>query len=138
MNIKEALEFLQANQPMPRDLEIDQDGCDRFVESLKIFTENPDKRCIPLFVNCVSKYTGLGMYETISSILSAHRRDDVIPFIKEGLFSKSVGIRYRCCWWAIDLDAWELKPQIEPLLKDNDEDIRCVAASYMELESENL
>jgi hypothetical protein len=138
MNSETALYFLQSNQPMPADLEITQEECDFFNEAINIFAQKPDARCISLFVNSVSKNTGMGMYENISSVLLAHEREDVIPLIRDGLASPSNGVRYRCCWWAVDLDAWELEPNITLLLRDKDEDVRDVAKSYLDLKNESV
>ena len=138
MNTEEALQFLKLNQPMPGDLVIGQAQCDSFIEAMDHFINKPDVRCIPLFVNSVSQNTGMGMYEKISDVLMAHRREDVIPSIKNGLASQNNGVKYRCSWWAIDLDAWELESSIEPLLTSSVEDVRDVAASFMDLKSENV
>jgi hypothetical protein len=138
MNNDEAIQFLQSNQPMPNDLDITQNECDLFIESMHLLTKQLDIRCIPLFINSVSKNTGMGMYETISSVLLGYPKQDVISFLKEGFTSTNSGVIYRCCWWAIGLDAWELESCIKPLLISSDEDIREVAVSFMELKNENV
>lgn len=121
---------------MPGDWDITDDEGDTYARVLECFQANPDPRCVPLFVNSVSKTTGLGMYEHIRFVLMRHRREDVVPHLRHGLISGNDGVKSRCCWWAVDVDAWELEDVIRPLADAADEDIRDSARSFLELREE--
>ena len=136
MNPDAALQFLEDHQPMPGDSEITQDECDVFAELLVHFREHADPRSIPLLVNSVSTSTGMGMYEDISRVLMAHQKSAVVPHIRHGLLQGSDGVKYRCCWWAADVSAWELTDIIEPLTRSDHEDTRDAAKAFIELSTE--
>ncbi|RJG36506.1 hypothetical protein [Motilimonas pumila] len=138
MNIEESLQFLAKHQPMPSDLEITNVQCDLFVASLELFQNSHDVRCIPLFMNCVSEHTGMGMYEIIADVLMNQDRVNVIRGLRDGLQSNDIAIKYRCCWWALELDAWELLPIIEPLVNSDNEDLRDASEAYVNIAGENV
>ena len=138
MSAEESLKFLESNQPMSGDNDITQEQCDFFVSALKHFLHNPDERCIPLVINCVSADTGMGMYETISDVLLKQSREQVVDSIRDALKSGTDAIRYRCCWWAIDIDAWDLEEFIWPLRKSSNEDLSEAAKYYLKLKHEKV
>ncbi len=121
---------------MPDDTEITDEEGSTFADIIEHFESNPDRRCIPLLVGAVSENTGLGMYEHIQFALLAHAKADVIPHLREGLRHGNNGTKYRCCWWAIDLDAWELEDLIIPLADHSNEDIRDAARAFIESRGE--
>jgi len=138
MTTEEALRFLEQNQPMPSDARITQEECDLYLESLCHFEKNPDERCIPLFINSVGVDTGLGMYEKIGDVLLAQDRSAVISALKSALSSSNESVKYRCCWWAADLDIWEISDLIWPLRGSQNEDLREAAESYIKLRHESV
>ena len=121
---------------MPPDDIISDEECDTYCKLLDWFTQNPDARCLHLLINSVSKNTTLGMYEDISSVILAHERKDVIPHLVTGLNDGNDGVKYRCCWWATDVDAWDLAPHIDALSEHVDEDVRNAALAFLELKKE--
>lgn len=133
MNSEEAIAFLRQHQPMPSDFDITNEEGETFARILKHFQSHVDDRCIPFLIRSVSTDTGLGMYEHINSVLIFHSRDAVVPHLRDGLLDGSAGVKYRCCWWAADVDAWELAPLIEPLLTHENEDVRESAAAFLQL-----
>lgn len=133
MTTEEALEFLQHHQPMPSDWDITDEEGEAFAAILVWFQQHPDPRCVPLLVNSVSLDTGLGMYEHIGFVLMAHDKDAVVPHLRRGLMEGSDGVKHRCCWWASDVDAWDLADVIEPLAHHPDEDVSDAAQTFMEL-----
>ncbi|MBN1852086.1 MAG: hypothetical protein JW829_05150 [Pirellulales bacterium] len=136
MKTDDAISFLESHQPMPGDHEISDEEGETFAEIIKHFEKNPDPRCIPLLIGTVSKNTGLGMYDHIKFVLMAHAREDVILHLREGLLHGNDGTKYRCCWWATDMDAWELEEVIKPLASHEDEDIQDAANAFLELKEE--
>ncbi len=138
MKTEEALVFLKEHQPMPADVDIAQSQCDCFCGVLEHFRNDPDERCIPLLINCVSNSTGLGMYETIGDVLVKQNREKVVLNLTAGLTNGSDAVKYRCCWWATDIDAWDLEDLVWPLTKSQDEDLSEAAAYYFRLKHENV
>lgn len=136
MTSDEAIAFLEQHQPMPSDFDITDAEGEMYANLLKHFEDCPDDRCVPLLINSVSADTGLGMYEHIKFVLMAHSSDAVIPHLREGLLHGSTGVKYRCCWWAADVDAWELEPLIRPLLQHENEDVHESASAFLELRDE--
>ncbi len=133
MTVDEALAFLAAHQPMPSDHDVSTDECTVCCDVLRLFTANPDGRCIPLLINSITADTGLGMYEAISAVLMSHPSEQVIPHLRTGLLSGNTAIIYRCCWWACDVRASGLSDVVRPLLHHEDDDIRDAAESFFEI-----
>jgi hypothetical protein len=137
MDTEHALSFLRSHQPMPSDHAITDDEAATFIAILRYFEIERDERCLPLLINSVSSETGLGMYEHIKFVLLAHPREQVVPYLKQGLEDGNSGVLYRCCWWAFDIDAWELADLIQPLITHVDEDVRSAARAFVEARDEN-
>jgi len=136
MTAEAALQFLLEHQPMPADRELtDQDG-KVFAAVLSYFENHPDPRCLPLLIRSVSRDTGLGMYEHIKFVLMAQNREEVIRHLRACLQDGDEGVKYRCCWWASDVDAWELEDLIRPLTAHADEETQEAAESFLELRAE--
>ena len=138
MNTEQALAFLAEHQPMPADGDISESECDAFCALLQHFEEYPDPRCLPLLINSVSNETGLGMYENIRFVLLAHNEGDVAAHLLQGLTHGNDGVKYRCCWWAGDVMAWDLADAISPLTEYEDEDVREAAAAFLELRADAM
>ena len=136
MDTERALSFLRAHQPMPSDHTITDEEGATFAAILEHFETEHDERCLPLLIHSVSPDTGLGMYEHIKFVLMAHPREQVVPHLRRGLADGNDGVRYRCCWWAVDVSAWELVDLIQPLTVHSDEDVRSAAQAFMELRDE--
>ncbi len=132
----ELLGFLTQHQPMPGDNDISERESSLFMEALEYFQANINPKCIPLFIGSVSTNTGLGMYEHIQFVLMAHQKSEVVPQLRYGLVQGNEGVKYRCCWWAADIDGWELEDVIQPLVFHKDEDIRDAAKSFIKLKHE--
>lgn len=138
MNEKELLEFLKSMQPMPDDADITQQQCDTFIEAINFFKHHQCNECIVYFIFCISENTGLGMYENISDVLMAQERSCVIKYLRQGLSSNIGSVQYRCCWWAIDINAWDLTPEIQALKEHSNEDMQDVISLFFELNPHHL
>jgi hypothetical protein len=136
MNHHQALIFLEHHQPMPSDKEVTQDLCDAFLECMLFFKHNPEPKSVSLLINSVSEYTGLGMYEMISDVLLKQERTVVLFALKKALTQGDDAIKYRCCWWAIDLNAWCLFNEISGLVSSCNADLSDAAKAYIELRCE--
>ena len=109
---------------MPSEHKINDHEAQQFCEIIELFQKTKNDQCISLLINAVSTETGLGMYEDIRFALQFQNHEMVIPALADGLKSTDPGRASRCCWWAIDIEAWELKKQIEPLLFSQNEDVK--------------
>ncbi len=121
---------------MPSDHDITDEEAQDYFNILKYLEKNPKESFIPYLIGSVSQNTGLGMYEYIGDVLTKFPKDIVIPHIKNGIKEGNEGCIYRCCWWATDIDAWELGEEIEPLTTHSNEDINEAASSFIKLKSE--
>ena len=121
---------------MPSDEKITQDECDKFIEAINFFKNHQSNECVPLFIFSVSEETGLGMYESISDVLMAQDKEIVKKYLRLGLQTGNDGVKYRCCWWASDIDAWDLEQEISLLINHANEDIRDAAKAFVQLKSE--
>lgn len=126
------LDFLRAHQPMPPDEAVTAEQCDAFVAALRHFESHPDPRCLPLFVGAVGRGTGLGMYEDIPLVLRAHDPAQVAACLRVGLEGTSE-VQSRCCWWAADVEAWELAAVVRPLAGRPDPDVRAAAQAFLDV-----
>ncbi len=135
MTTEECLTFLSRHQPMPSDWDITDAEGEAFMATLKHFEEHPDPACLPLFVGAVSKETGLGMYEHITFVILAHPVPAVVTALREGFRGGNDGAKYRCCWWAADVGAWELAEEIAPLVDNVDSDTREAVRAFLDLKS---
>ena len=133
MDPEKAIAFLQSHQPMPSDRVISSDEADTFIAILRLFAENPDSRCIPLFIRAISKDTTLGMYESIEDVLLLQPREAVVSELRDALQHGTLGQKYRCCWWAAGLGAWELFEFVAPLANSHDKDVAEAAQSFVML-----
>jgi hypothetical protein len=133
MNIRQALTFLAQHQPMPSDQEVTENLCDTFVECMQFLKKNPEPKSVVLLINTVSEYTGLGMYEMISDVLLKQERTVVLFALKKALNQGNDAVKYRSCWWAIDLNAWCLFKEISALVNSCNTDLSDAAKSYVEL-----
>tara|TARA_Y100000034_G_C6717251_1_gene317142 strand:+ start:162 stop:578 length:417 start_codon:yes stop_codon:yes gene_type:complete len=138
MNTEQAIEFLEQNQPMASDTEITQVECNHYLEILSHFEQNPDDRCVSLLINSVGANTGLGMYEKIGDVLLTQNRDVVTNELKFALANSTESVKYRCCWWAADLDIWGVAELIWPLRSSKNEDLKEAAEAYIKLKHENV
>jgi len=133
MNIRQALTFLEHHQPMPSDQEVTRTLCDTFVECMQFLKKNPEPRSVILLINSVSEYTSLGMYEMISDVLLKQERTVVLFALRKALSQGSDAVKYRSCWWAIDLNAWCLLKEVSALVSSCNTDLSDAAKAYVEL-----
>lgn len=137
METEKAIRFLTDHQPMPDDNDINEQQAETYFQILKLFEKEKDERCIPLLINSVSENTGMGMYEYISDALIKQDRQKVIENLRIGLKSNNQGVVYRCCWWSVDIDAWDLLEDIKPLQFNENTDIQEAATAFIKLREEN-
>ncbi|BDM64253.1 hypothetical protein NFHSH190041_17050 [Shewanella sp. NFH-SH190041] len=133
MKSSELLTFLDARQPMPSDKLITKEECNTFIEAINYFKSHKSNKCIPLFIFSVSDITGLGMYESISDVLMFQDNEYVKKYLRLGLKTGSDAVRYRCCWWASDIEALDLDKEIIPLVNHANQNVGDAAKAFVQL-----
>lgn len=121
---KEAFSFLKEHQPMPNDDELDEKVIKRYEEVRKYFLNNPDEKCIPLFLNSFGGKDGLGVYQMVEDVIIMYDSKKVLPHIIEAFDSTYESIKY----WGIQISFnFPSKCLFDPLTnlcRIEDEDIK--------------
>ena len=123
MTREEALQFLRDHQPMPGELELEQETISTFEDVRQYFLANPDKACIPLFLGAFAPDTGFGVYQMVEMIFWKFEPADVIPHLIAGIRGETPGARS----WSAEIASGFPSPElIEPLteaLAEGDPDL---------------
>ncbi|MCG1021473.1 HEAT repeat domain-containing protein [Sutcliffiella horikoshii] len=129
MNLSEAIDFLEKNQPLPDDssLEGNPEILNTYNEVRKYFLDNPNPICIPLFLNSFGEGSGFGAYQLIEDVLLKYLPEQVMPHLIEGLNSAQYEIRYWNTQIASSFPDEDLIEPLAKLLSDNSPDIRYMA-----------
>lgn len=93
-------------------------------EVRKYFLANPDKECLPLFLNSFGEYNGMGLYQLVEEVILRFGHDEVVNHLLEALNSKYNGVKY----WYAQISALfpdkKLINSLVNLINDSNEDIR--------------
>ena len=120
----EAFSFLEEHQPMPKDDELKESGIKKYEEVRKYFLDNPDEKCLPLFLNSFGGKDGLGVYQVVEDVILMYDGEIVLPHILKALDSTYEGVKY----WGIQISSnFPSECLFNPLvnlLKLKDEDIK--------------
>ncbi|GAA4459360.1 hypothetical protein GCM10023189_32970 [Nibrella saemangeumensis] len=134
MTKSQAINFLKQHQPLPPDdyLSKDVSIIQTFDEVRNYFLGNPDKECIPYFLNCFGGDDGLGVYQLIEDVVLKYQASEVIPFLISALQSSNYFIRY----WNTQIaslfpDPILLKP-LAKILSEDSFDIKSAAIVAIE------
>ena len=71
MTKDEALYFLKSHQPMPGDENLSSELIGVYEEVRVFFKNNPDNRCIPLFLNSFGGKVGYGVYQMVDEVMAS-------------------------------------------------------------------
>ncbi len=127
----EAINFLKQHQPMPSDDEIKEEEIAKYEEVRKIFINNSDKQCIPLFLNSFGGKDGLGVYQMVEDVIRMYDDEKVLPHILQALNSPHIGVRY----WNVEISSnfpsKELFIPLSKILQCEDTDIKCAAITAL-------
>lgn len=124
INAEEGLHFLAQHQPMPDDVELDEQTSKRYDEVRRWFEANPDSRCIPLFLNSFGYIDGFGVYVQVPQMLAKYSVDDVLPHLVAVLREGTTAGRYWASHVAMEFGDPRLMDCLEPLTESQDEDLR--------------
>jgi len=131
MDKKKAIDFLKDNQPMPNDNLLDEKTIQIYDDVRKYFLNNPDKECLPLFLNSFGEYDGYGIYQLVEDVVQMFDHDDVVNCLIESLRSPFNGVKYWCAQIsALFPDEKLISPLVE-LLDDENDDIRVASCTSL-------
>jgi len=132
MEKSDALQFLNDNQPLPPDEEIDQEIIYQYDKVREYFTENPDKECIPLFLNSFGKGSGFGVYQIVEDIFSNFSKDEVVPHLIQALRNEQGDVQFWSAQIAANFPDPALIDPLYRLLQTEDPDLRWAAVMALE------
>lgn len=124
------LDFLSQHQPMPDHPNPELMAL--YKEATSWFYNNPNKKCIPLFLTSFGDWEDLHVYESVQSVLSRFQPEDVIPHLKSGLQNDNETIRFWCCDTVRIFPDDSLVAYISPILESENSIVRYVAAAALE------
>ena len=128
MNTDTALDFLRKYQPMPPDSELTNPLIQYYDEVRKHFVDNPDPRCLPLFLQSFGEGDGLGVYQLVEDVFRGIDAAVVTRELQEGLVSRNAPTRYWSAQIAAAFPSAELCDSLCRMLQSSVEDERAAAA----------
>lgn len=131
MTKNEALYFLNSHQPMPSDENLSSELIGAYEKVRVFFKNNPDNRCIPLFLNSFGGKDGYGVYQMVDEVICMYDKEIVIPYIMKAIQIDDVNIQYHAIEFAADFPDKRLYPLLSKSLNNADEDV--VMASVIAL-----
>jgi hypothetical protein len=127
----EALKFLAERQPMPPTSKISQKEIDLYDSARKLFLENPDADCIPLFLNSFGAGDAYGAYQLIGDVIRMYAPSEVLSHLKNALKSTHGSVRYWCAQIAAHFPDYRIAEELIKILADHDVDLRSAAATAL-------
>ncbi|MDV6373362.1 HEAT repeat domain-containing protein [Deinococcus arenicola] len=129
MNLSEALQFLQENQPLPPTLELGE-RIVTFDEARKLLQTTLDANGLRLLLGAFGEGDGFGVYPLVEGTALAYAPAQVIPILKQHLSSPFPGVRYWNAQIAASFPSETLVDALENLL-DGDFDTRYAVISAL-------
>lgn len=125
----EAFAFLREHQPMPTDEEISEEEARKYEEVRKFFIENPDRECVPLFLNSFGGKDGLGIYQMVEDVIMMYSKEIVLPYLLQAFNSSYESIKYWCIQISSNFpDERLLLPLVNFLQSDDDMETAVIIA----------
>ena len=130
MNQQDAFAFLKANSPMPRRpgpvfLEV-------YREVLETLTLHPLEDAIPHLINSFGNGPDFAIYENVQKALRRFAPAVILPYLEQGLESRSESVRSWCAHTLKYFPDPELLPKLEKMLGERSLLVRLAAAIGME------
>lgn len=139
MNYDEIIEFLNKNQPFPKEDKITDKDVDMYIKSLKYLEEvYIDERCIPLLLNCFRSWYLFEIDKVVEPILLKFDKDIVEPYLLESLKSENEYVRFWSACYACSFLSEKNIKLLEKIVenKKEDHDTRLFALMSMSFISE--
>lgn len=120
----EAFLFLEEHQPMPNDDELNEDEIQMYEQVRRYFIDNPDERCVSLFLNSFGGRDGFGVYQMVEDVILMYDEEKVLPHILKAFNSSYDSIKYWCIQISSNFPNACLFEPLVDLLKSEDEDLK--------------
>lgn len=127
----EALSFLEKHQPMPKDEDLKKEEIEKYEEVRKFFLDNPDEKCIPLFLNSFGGKDGFGIYQMVEDVITKFNKKTVLPYALDALKNGSENVKYWCVQIVSNFPDDRLFHPLVELLELEDEDIKSAAITAL-------
>ncbi|MCL6459271.1 MAG: HEAT repeat domain-containing protein [Gorillibacterium sp.] len=131
MILEEAIHFLQSNQPLPNDNDLSEQVIKTYDQTRMYFMNNPEIRCVPLFLNSFGEGSEFGVYQLIEDVTTQFPHEGVVQYLIKALQSEHKGVRYWCSQIASSFPNAKLIPPIVKLLEESDSDVRYSAITAL-------
>ena len=122
-----AFSFLREHQPMPSDEDVTEEEIKKYEEVRTFFINNPDERCVPLFLNSFGGKDGLGVYQMVEDVIVMYNKKVVLTCIIHAVNSSYEGVRYWCIQIASNFPDESLLSPLANFLQSEDQDIKTAA-----------
>ena len=122
-----AFSFLREHQPMPSDEDVTEEEIKKYEEVRTFFINNPDERCVPLFLNSFGGKDGLGVYQMVEDVIVMYNKKVVLPCILHAFNSSYEGVRHWCIQIASNFPDESLLSPLANFLQSEDQDIKTAA-----------
>ena len=110
------LNFLREHQPLPSDDEITEEQLVIYDGARKFFIENPNKQCVPLFLNSFGDGDGSGVYQLVEDTISQFALEDVLEHLIEAMSNEKGSVQYWAAQIAYYFPCEKLLPYLERML----------------------
>jgi hypothetical protein len=117
MNKEFALDFLKKNKNM--SIDAPQEDIDMFDKVRKFFIQNPDERCIILFLEAFGNHMGWGVFQLCDDVFNKYPTEKIVPHIKKCLKSENIGTRWWAAHWAMEFSNSEITSELIELAQSD-------------------
>lgn len=125
--------FLRAHQPLPPDLEWDDDLLQSFGSLREYLAGHPVDRLLPLLLSCLGDGNGWGHYQVLGGVVTRHQPHHVLEALRVALGHPRWSVRYWAVHLAVDAGyAGKLIEQLQALLTDPVDEVRTMATTAIE------
>lgn len=102
MDYDSAIRFLNANRPLPPDSELSDEVAATFDDVRRYFIANPDRLCIPMFLQAFGDGMGHGVYQICDDVFRCYDQSELTPHIVVALSSEQGCTRWWAAHWAME------------------------------------
>jgi hypothetical protein len=132
LTVDQALQFLRDHQPMPPDGDGPDELFARYSEVRVFFRDNPDARCLPLFLTSFGEGNGRGNYQLVEDVFRQFPDEQVLPCLSRALATGNSASRYWVAQIASIFPSDDLVDSLVECLRDEDAAVRHMAVVCLE------
>jgi len=126
MNDHDCIEFLNRHQPMPADMDWDEE-CRKLDAVRRHLMDNPSIESLPLILNVFGDGSGYGVYQQIELVVMKFPSSVVVPHLLTALNSGTRSIKYWNAQISANFPSEDLIKPLANLCSSGDHDL-CAAA----------